>query len=39
MNFRFHIPTADALRAVMMAAGVPTTVEPEQVVSGATPTK
>jgi uncharacterized protein len=39
MNFRFHIPTADALRAVMIAAGLPTTVEPEQVVSGATPTK
>lgn len=39
MNFRFHVPTADALRAVMAAAGVPTTVEPEPVVSGATPTK
>jgi ankyrin repeat protein len=39
MNFRFHIPTADALRAVMIAAGVSTAVEPERVVSGGTPTK
>ena len=39
MNFRFSIPTADALRAVMIAAGVSTVVEPERVVSGATPTK
>lgn len=39
MNFRFHVPTADALRAVMIAAGVSTTIEPERVISGATPTK
>jgi hypothetical protein len=39
MNFRFHVPTADALREVMIAAGVSTTVEPERVISGATPTK
>jgi hypothetical protein len=39
MNFRFHIATADALRAVMTAAGVSTVLEPERVVSGATPTK
>lgn len=39
MNFRFHIPTADALRELMVRAGVSTEVEPETVVSGATPTK
>jgi ankyrin repeat protein len=39
MNLRFHEPTADALRAVMTAAGVSTALEPEKVVSGATPTK
>ena len=39
MNFRFHVPTADALRAIMVNAGVSTEVEPETVVSGATPTK
>jgi uncharacterized protein len=39
MNLRFHVPTADALRAVMTAAGVSTVLEPEKVVSGATPTK
>jgi ankyrin repeat protein len=39
MNFRFHVPTADALREVMIAAGVSTVVEPEKVISGATPTK
>lgn len=39
MNFRFHVPTADALRTVMIAAGVPTVLEAEHVVSGATPTK
>jgi uncharacterized protein len=39
MNFRFHEPTASALRAVMTAAGVSTALEPERVVSGATITK
>ena len=39
MNFRFHVPTADALRDIMVAARVSTEVEPETVVSGATPTK
>lgn len=39
MNFRFHVPTADALREIMVAAGVSTALEPEKVVSGATPTK
>jgi len=39
MNFRFHAPTADALRVVMTAAGVSTVLEPEKVISGATPTK
>jgi ankyrin repeat protein len=39
MNFRFHVPTADALRDVMVRAGVSTEVEPETVISGATPTK
>ena len=39
MNFRFSVPTADTLRAVMVAAGVSTTVEPERVISGATVTK
>ena len=39
MNFRFHVPTADALREIMVNAGVSTEVEPETVISGATPTK
>jgi ankyrin repeat protein len=39
MNFRFSVPTADALRTVMIAAGVSTVVEPERVISGATVTK
>ena len=39
MNLRFHVPTADALRAIMMVAGVSTALEPEKVISGATPTK
>lgn len=39
MNFRFHVPTADALREIMVAAHVSTEVEPETVISGATPTK
>ena len=39
MNFRFHVPTADALKALMVSAGLSTEVEPETVVSGATPTK
>ena len=39
MNFRFHQPTADALRVVMTAARVSTVFEPEKVISGATPTK
>jgi uncharacterized protein len=39
MNFRFHEPTASALRTIMTAAGVSTVLEPEKVVSGATPTK
>jgi uncharacterized protein len=39
MNFRFHVPTADALKDLMVRAGVSTEVEPETVISGATPTK
>jgi ankyrin repeat protein len=39
MNFRFHVPTADALREIMVREGVSTEVEPETVISGATPTK
>jgi ankyrin repeat protein len=39
MNFRFSEPTAAALREVMTAAGVSTELEPEAVISGATPTK
>jgi uncharacterized protein len=39
MNFRFHVPTADALREIMVKAGISTEVEPETVISGATPTK
>jgi ankyrin repeat protein len=39
MNLRFHVPTADALRELMIAAGVSTVVEPERVISGGTPTK
>ena len=39
MNFRFHVPTADALKDIMVRAGVSTEVEPETVISGATPTK
>jgi ankyrin repeat protein len=39
MNFRFHVPTADALRDIMVRAGVSTEVEAETVISGATPTK
>jgi ankyrin repeat protein len=39
MNFRFHVPTADALREIMVRAGLSTEVEPEKVISGATPTK
>ncbi|MGH9200340.1 MAG: ankyrin repeat domain-containing protein, partial [Vicinamibacterales bacterium] len=39
MNFRFHEPTANALRRVMIAAGVSTVVDPERVISGGTPTK
>ena len=39
MNFRFHEPTASALRTIMTGAGVSTVLEPEKVVSGATPTK
>jgi ankyrin repeat protein len=39
MNFRFHVPTADALRELMVQARVSTEVEPETVISGATPTK
>ena len=39
MNFRFHIPTADALKELMVKAGVSTELEPETVISGATPTK
>lgn len=39
MNFRFHVPTADALKDLMVRAGVSTEVEPETLVSGATPTK
>ena len=36
INFRFHAPTADALRSLMVSAGVSTVLEPEKVVSGAT---
>ena len=39
MNFRFHIPTADALRELMVRAGVSTEPDPEGAFSGATPTK
>jgi ankyrin repeat protein len=39
MNFRFHVPTADALKELMVRASVSTEVEPETVISGATPTK
>jgi uncharacterized protein len=39
MNLRFHLPTADALKEIMIRAGVSTEVEPETVISGATPTK
>jgi uncharacterized protein len=39
MNFRFHVPTADALKDIMVRAGMSTEVEPEKVISGATPTK
>jgi ankyrin repeat protein len=39
MNFRFHEPTADALRELMVAARVSVEVEPEAVISGGTPTK
>lgn len=39
MNFRFHEPTAERLRRVMVAAGVSTHVDPERVISGGTPTK
>lgn len=39
MNFRFHVPTADALREIMIQARVSTEVDPETVISGATPTK
>ena len=39
MNFRFHEPTAAVLRTIMTAAGVSTVLEPEKIVSGATPTK
>jgi ankyrin repeat protein len=39
MNFRFHVPTADALREIMVRSGLSTEVEPEKVISGATPTK
>jgi ankyrin repeat protein len=39
MNLRFHVPTADALREIMVRANVSTEVEPETLISGATPTK
>ncbi|HKY19915.1 MAG TPA: ankyrin repeat domain-containing protein [Vicinamibacterales bacterium] len=39
MNFRFHVPTADALKELMVRADVSTDVEPEAVISGGTPTK
>ena len=39
MNFRFHVPTADALKEIMIRARVSTEVEPERVISGGTPTK
>jgi ankyrin repeat protein len=39
MNFRFHEPTAAALRELMVDARVSTEVEPEAVISGGTPTK
>jgi ankyrin repeat protein len=39
MNFRFHVPTADALKDIMVRARVSTEVEPEKVISGGTPTK
>ena len=39
MNLRFHVPTADALKEIMIRAGASTEVEPETIISGATPTK
>jgi ankyrin repeat protein len=39
MNFRFHVPTANALREIMVRADVSTEVEPEKIISGATVTK
>src|SRR5687768_11629320 len=39
MNLRFHVPTADALKEIMIRAGLSTEVEPETIISGATPTK
>ena len=39
MNFRFHVPTANALREIMVRANVSTEVEPETIISGATVTK
>ena len=39
LNFRFHVPTAESLKEIMVRAGVSTEVEPETVISGATPTK
>jgi hypothetical protein len=39
MNLRFHVPTADALKEIMIRARVSTEVEPETIISGATPTK
>jgi ankyrin repeat protein len=39
MNVRFHVPTADALREIMVRASVSTEVEPEKIISGATVTK
>jgi ankyrin repeat protein len=39
MNLRFHVPTADALKEIMIRAGMSTEVEPETIISGATPTK
>ena len=39
MNFRFHVPTADALREIMVRATVSIEVEPEAIISGATVTK
>jgi hypothetical protein len=39
MNFRFSMPTAETLRAVMVAASVSTVVEPERGIGGATVTR